>query len=229
MKKIIVCLFFCALLFAENYIKVTGTGEVSFAPNIAYLTIGVQSTYENAQTGQREVNENINKFMNSLQSFVDKKDVETSAISIQRRYEYIAQKQQFVGYDVQQLLKIKLRDFSLIGKVIDKAMSSGFNNISSLVFSHTNPDAYEKEALKKAVEEAQTKAKELAEVSNLKNVKIVDIDETNNKFVPLYDQNPRMMGALQMAGEGATTQVMPGELKTSAVVQMKCTFAGGNL
>ena len=67
------------------------------------------------------------------------------------------------GYEVEHQLEVTIKDLSKVGTVYDVAIKSGANRSGGVQFSVTNPDAYYREALKRAAHNAREKAEGLAQ------------------------------------------------------------------
>ncbi len=215
------------LLFAADQVKpsihVSGLGEVAFAPNIAFLTVGMEDVYANVQEGQNAVSEKINKFQQSLEGIITIKDIETAVISIQRRYSYNAGKEEFQGYAIKQTLKIKVNNFKNIGLVVDKAVSCGLNSLGSLAFSHTTPAAYNQKALQIALLDANKKSEIIGKTMGLANIKVEQISE-NSSLAGVAEQPMYRGMALASLVDASATQVVPGELKVTVRVNVDYSF-----
>ena len=202
----------------SELITVVGHGEIVYQPDIAYINLGAEGIYDNASLGQKEISSKINTFIDAIALLIDKRNIETTALSISRRMEYINQKNQFVGYDINQQLRIKLSEFDLLGGVVDKAVQAGLNAIGGIVFDSTSPSKYKQLALAEAVKGAKQKIQIIASNLGLQDLRVVSIEEQ-----PQVSPGPRIF--LAEASLGAEqTSVMPQQLKTSAEIVMKCSY-----
>ena len=107
-----------------NTISVNGTGKVESKPDIAVVDISVVSNGLDVSAVQEE---NTRK-MNAINSFlkeqgVKSKDLQTRNYNISPQYDYIESGRRFLGYQINQTLTVKLRDFDIIADVFDKAVS----------------------------------------------------------------------------------------------------------
>jgi len=217
----------CASDFDKNIVNVSAIGEVSFQPNIAYLTVGVEDDYKNAVFGQSDTNRKVDAFVKEIKKLVKETDIKTSSIRIRKKYEYIDRKREFMGYEVSQMLNVTITDFKNIGLVMDIGVKNGFNVISTLTFSHTDYEKYKREALKIALLEAEKKAELIGETMGLKGLRASRIVEGGSSYTP-YRENNEAMGrmALTSVADSQPTQVYTGDLKAVSNVNVDYTYSG---
>jgi len=229
-KKIVVVFFICVfLLLGTTYeqednnksINVSGKSEVSFEPDIAYVLVGVSGVYQDVVKGQKDVNEKVNGFTNKIKSLVAKENISTERLSINNSYEYVAGKRQFMGYIVDQNLRIILKDITLIGKVIDVAVNSGLNNIGQISFSSSRIEEYKQKALKFALIDAKDKAQLIAKTMDIGKIRIKEINESGDYVQPLRVEGMQMKA---LAVSDTATQYQVGEMKVNSQVNVIYEF-----
>ena len=205
---------------SENTITVSATSDVFAKPDLALSTFSVLSE---AKTVGEAMQDNAAK-MNAVIAFVksqgvDDKDIKTTNFSVSPRYEWREKtgERVSVGYEVSQSLQVKIRDLAKIGDIIQGATEAGANEVGNLQFTIDNEDALKEEARNKAIEEAKTKAKNLAEKLGISLVKIISFSESGDYPMPYYV--PTSKEALGIGG-GATPDIQPGENKISVTVSL---------
>jgi uncharacterized protein YggE len=107
-------------------------------------------------------------------------DLQTSNYSIQPKYQYTDGNQTIVGYSVSQSFNIKVRDLTKVGTVISKAGELGANQVNGVTFTIDDPTGLELQARAKAIENARSKANELAKAMGVDIVSIVTFSESSN-------------------------------------------------
>ncbi|OPJ57035.1 SIMPL domain-containing protein [Alkalithermobacter paradoxus] len=146
-----------------NTMTVQGKASVYARPDMATINIGVSTESKDAQLAQRENAVKSNKVVNDIKKLgIKEEDIRTISYSIDRKYEFIDNKQEFVGYEVRNIFRVTIRDLDLIGKVIDVSVQNGANIVDSINFSLSKPDIYYKKALNEAAQDAKSKAREIA-------------------------------------------------------------------
>lgn len=175
---------------AVNTINVSGTGEAFAVPNIATFTFTVMDEASVVKTAQDSVTKTTNEILAYLKKQgIDDKDIRTTSYDIYPRYEYYGQtnvypypqgKQTLAGYDVSETIEVKVRKIADSGTLITGIGESGATNISGLSFSVENQDKVTAEARTKAINDAKSKAEELAKELGVKLVRIVNFSENGN-------------------------------------------------
>jgi len=110
---------------------------------------------------------------------VEPKDMATSNFTVGPRYDYSNNNQppKVVGYDVNNMLTVTLRNIDTLGTVLDQAVSAGSNTINGVSFSVSKPDAALDEARKAAVRDARHKAEIYAAAAGFTIGDIVTLSE----------------------------------------------------
>jgi len=201
----------------RNSIVVSETGEVYAKPDLAVLTFTVLKEAKLVADAMDENSATMNNVINTIkEQGIEDKDVKTTSFNIRPRYEYSEGtygKRILVGYEVVQDLQVKIRDLEKIGTVIERATSSGANEVSDLQMTIDNQDELKKQAREQAIAQAKVKAEELAFQLNVKLGKIVSFNESF--YVPYYDAQFSMKEA---AGGGEVPDIQIGENKISVSV-----------
>ena len=204
----------------QEGIWVTGTGEVSGAPDIVTLRLGIEAQEKNIAEAQTQAAEAMNKVMSALAaSGVAEKDIQTQYFSIRRVTRWDREKDQevVVGYRVTNLVTAKIRDVEKAGTIIDAVAEAGgdLTRVDSIGFSIDDPSAYYEEARPKAMADARARAEQLAELAGVTLDKPTYISEGIQIPPPIYPV--RMAEAAAPAPE---TPISPGEMEVSLTVQV---------
>ncbi|MDA1082226.1 MAG: SIMPL domain-containing protein [Gemmatimonadetes bacterium] len=111
---------------------------------------------------------------------------------------------------------VRIRDLTLVGRVIDTALTQGAQTISNVEFQATNTERAELEAIKRATLEARSRAAAVAEASGLMLGRALNIS---------VNSQPRQLSMARSMNEGlaftradASTTVVAPELKVSVNV-----------
>jgi len=201
----------------RNSIVVSETGEVYARPDLAVIAFTVLKEAKTVADAMNENSATMNNVINAVkEQGVEDRDVKTTSFNIRPRYEYSEGtygKRILVGYEVVQNLQVKIRDLGKIGTIIEKATSSGANEVSDLQMTIDNQDELKKQAREQAIAAVKIKAGELASQLDVKLGKIVSFSE--NFYVPLYDVQYSMKEA---AGGGEVPDIQTGENKISVSI-----------
>jgi len=165
----------------RDTITVEGQGKVTGVPDIATIEVGVLTEDKEVGKAQNANTEKMNKLIDKIKSFsVDAKDIQTTNYSIYPQYDYPDGKQVLKGYQVNQSVTVKIRKMDLISEVLGAVGESGANQVSGVTFKIDDPEALKAQARDKAIENAYTKARELASKMHLRLGKISFFNEYSN-------------------------------------------------
>lgn len=208
------------LLFPPlRVITVTGNGEVAAQPNYVQLQIEVSTQGKEVSEAQKENATIMNRVIQSILALkIPREDIQTAAYTIVPNYDYVEGKQVFRGYEVTNAITVKVKDISQVGVVIDTAVQNGANRISGIQFKIEHPDAYYQQALRLALQNAQTKAKTIAETMKLTlHPQPIEIMEESSPAPVPYKM-------YSMAEQGISTPIEPGQITISATVRVKFQY-----
>lgn len=203
----------------QPHISVRGTGIVSAKPDMLNLQLGVQEQNESLDKAQTDAATKIDGVMNQLKAAgVDEKDISTAQYNVEPVMNYRENQPPTVtGYRVTNILNIKLRDLSKAGKLIDDLVKSGANSIYGLSFGFSDPTALMKQAREQAVNDAKTRASELATLSGVTLGTPIMIDEGfANVPVPIMNAMPEQA----QRDAGLATAIVPGQQEVRVEVSV---------
>jgi len=203
----------------QTGIWVTGQGEVMAVPDIAELRLGVEVQADTVAEAQTQASAAMDKVQQALEdNGVAEKDIQTQRYSIYPVTKWISDKdeQEIVGYRVTNIVVAKIRDVDEAGAIIDAVAEAGGDStrIQAISFDVDDKTPNYEQARAKAVEDANNKATQLAELADVGLGKATYISE-GAAYLPVradsYDVYPEV---------GGTTPISPGELKITVQVQM---------
>ena len=179
---------------ATNTVTVSGEGEVFAVPDLATFSVTIQEEAKEVQDAQKVATEKSNAIIAYLKGEgVEEKDIRTTDYSVYPQYDYIQQacrdgfcpggEQVLRGYQVSQTLSVKVRDTKKAGDLLAGVGSRGASQVSGLSFTIDDEEALQAEARGMAIEDARTKAAELAKQLNVRIVRIVGFSE-NGSYPP---------------------------------------------
>ena len=164
----------------QERIWVGGKGEMTVTPDIATLSLGIESQKATVAEAQAEANEAMEKVIAALKdSGVAEKDIQTQYFRIRQRTERNRETDEeiIVGYQVTNGLNAKIRVLDIesypldykVGTIISAVAEAGGDlaRIQGISFSVEDPSAYYKELREKAMADAEDRAKQLAEVAGV--------------------------------------------------------------
>lgn len=220
MKKILLTLLAAmmfilpALALADGELTVIGTATVSLTPDMAELSVGVETraaTVSEAVAGNSDA---LNAVIDALVAAgISESDLSTGSYYVGMDYNYATSPATLTGYYVSNTLSVVVRDVGQIGAVIDAATAAGANQVYGITFrSSQEADAHDR-ALTLAIGEGMRKAQLMAAASGraLGELKGVREDEA---------QAYGLARSYDLAASAAGTTVMAGELSVTASVTL---------
>ncbi|TQR18689.1 SIMPL domain-containing protein [Psychrobacillus vulpis] len=200
-------------------ITVTGNGKVAAQPNYVQIRLEVTTVGKDLSEAQQENAIIMNRVIQSILALnIPREDIQTAAYNILPTYDYIEGKQVFRGYEVTNAITVKERDVSQVGTVIDTAVKNGANHVSGIQFRVEDADAYYQQALRLALQNAQMKAKTIAETMKLSlHPQPIEVVEESNEPPVLYK-------SVAMADQSLATPIEQGQITISADVRVKFQY-----
>ena len=204
-------------------LSVSGTGQVSLAPDIAYITIGVHTQNVDAQEAVDLNTTQTDALIAALVAFgVAENDIQTTNFNIYSYEDYAlpidpeSQKPPLV-YSVDNSVFVTVRDISDLGDLLSTAVDAGANNIWGIQFDVTDKSEALSQAREAAVASARAQAEELAGLAEVELGEIVSISTYGGYPIPFAQG----MGGGGAASEAAAAvPISPGQLTISIEVSM---------
>lgn len=204
---------------AARSVTVVGTGKVTGQPDIAHVTVGVETQAPLLQNAVDENKAKMSGLLDTLKKLgLADKDIRTSNYSVYTERVSPpapgaeASANQMI-YHVTNQVDVTVRDVNQIGDVLDKAVAAGANNIYGVNFSVEDTAKLEADARAKAVADAKARAESLAQLNGVQLREVLTMSEVVGGALP-------MSRAAVGLGGGGSTPVQPGELEMSFSIQI---------
>lgn len=202
---------------SKSHLTVTGESTKSIKPSIAYLNLGITTNAEDLKDAQKDNTTKMNALLKAIKdNGIADADIQTSSYNMYPQYDHETYSK-IVGYNVQHIINVTVRDMEKAGAIMDIAVDNGANSSHSMTFGITDEEREEIyiEAMKDAIEKGQVKAQALADGMKIKIQGPVEVVEGSRGFttLPSYDMNMKQ-------AEESSTSFMPGELKVNATVTL---------
>lgn len=205
-------------IVAQNpVIELSVSEQINSTPDTATFSTGVDTKAPTATQALRDNSAKANAMINTLKSLgIAEEDIQTTGINLNADYKYIQATRQnkFVGYRVSNQVRVKVRDISKLGDLLDALVSSGgANNLSGPFFSLEDNSEVKKAARRRALENGRKQAEEYARSSGFSSVKILSISEAlRNMSSGRYDV---VEESRAIAVSNAPPPVAPGQVGTT--------------
>jgi len=203
-------------------IWVTGEGKVTVVPDVAILNLGVEAQAATVAEAQRKAAEALDAVIEELDEHgIAKKDIKTRHYSIYPVRRWEKDREILVGYRVNNMVTAKIRKVDNTGIIIDAVAKAGgdYIRINSISFTVDDPSAYNEEAREKAIADAKAKAKQLADLADVKLGKPIYISEAGG-FIPIIREYPARAEGVPVPAPAPPTPISPGETEIRLAIQV---------
>ena len=198
-------------------LSVTGRGVEAIPTTQTQVALGVEVQGKTAAEVQQEAARRSSAVVALLRSRQVQK-LETTGITLSPNYSYENNQQRLIGYIATNTVSFRLNTQSA-GTLLDDAVQAGATRIQgvSFVAADSAIEQAQKQALKKATQDAQAQADAVFSALNLKRGEILNIQVNGaSPPPPMY----RQLAASRAANADATTPVVGGEQQIEASVTL---------
>lgn len=145
-------------------ITVQGQGEVTAKPDVAVITLAVQTEIlPTAEAASQNLATTFAKVLSAVKTAgVADKDVKTTNLSVNPVYDYTAGKQVPRGYQASESITVSVRAIDTVSDVLGKATAQGVNQVGGISFTIDKPENLKIMAQENAIADAKEKASKLA-------------------------------------------------------------------
>lgn len=196
-------------------ISVSGSGQVSAPPDVAVVTLGVQTEAEEASAALSQNNERMQRLVEALKDAgVAAEDIQTRSIQLWPRYEDARPEgqPQVVGYTASNTVEVRIRELDALGRLLDSAVQAGGNRIEGIRFEVSDASQVLDRAREAAWRDAEHKAVQMAELAGAALGEVVSISETSRTPGPIVREG--------LGGAAEAVPVEPGSQTLEVNVQV---------
>jgi hypothetical protein len=150
---------------------VDADGKVSATPDLARLTLEVETQAATAAAAGQENAKQAKALLAAVKSVLGPEDkLRTLGYRLLpvHAYENKSSPPQIKGYRAVNLLEVKVMDVARVGTVIDTAMKNGATRVNGPYWSHSRLEELQRQAAVNALERARHMAEALAQAAGLK-------------------------------------------------------------
>jgi uncharacterized protein YggE len=205
---------------SRRTISVSSVGEVSAAPDLAMLSVAVETAGPKAAEAVTENATRSGKVAAALRALLGKEDkLTTTNYALEPRYEPGKRGEpgeaRIIGYVARNEVQVEIHKLDAVGGLIDAAIAAGANRISGLQFTLSARNEQLRMALQKAAGEARAQAESVASALG---VRLAQVVSASTSASPIF---PRRYDFGMAAAEArAPTPIEPGTVSVSATLQV---------
>jgi uncharacterized protein YggE len=168
-------------------ITVTGTGSSYAPPDIAYISVGVEIVNENPATAVKEADAKMSAIVKTVKDAgVRDTDIQTEQYNIFRdnAYDNKTNTQKPV-YRLINTVRVTVREIAKVGDILGTAVETGANVVNNVSFGIKDTKASESTARKAALDDAKSRATELAATIGATLGQVIAIGENGSYYPPV--------------------------------------------
>jgi len=206
-------------------VTVTGHGQMSLAPDTAFVTVGIETTGKTVADAQRQNRLIMNKVVERLRALqIDNERIQTASFIVSPQYkpppkraEAPAERPEIIGYVISNTVAVEVRTLEKVGPVIEESLAAGANQFQGLHWALRDEQQAKLVALRQAAAKAREKAAALSEALKVKLIRLLKATEESHVVRPM----PRVARST-MATDGGDGEraVFSGEIKVEATVTL---------
>lgn len=155
-------------------VTITGQGKVSYTPDLAIVTLGVQiDKVAKPDEALNQLNTKVADIIKAVEAIgIAAADIQTQNYSLYPQYDYKDNVSTVSGYNANEQLVIKVSGYDQnkdkLSQVIAAASKAGANQVNNLTFDASNMNDLKQEARVKAIADAKEKSAALADSAGVR-------------------------------------------------------------
>ncbi|MEE2908312.1 MAG: SIMPL domain-containing protein [Planctomycetota bacterium] len=207
-------------------LTITGNSEISVSADELQMRVGATATNESLDAARSDVDNKMQAIVQALGKLglKSRRDFHTSRYDVDPQWSQRPRGRtdlqdwipQLLGYKVQSSVQINTSKLQLAGQIIESAVAAGANDIGGARFTLASPRTSRDEAIKQAAQFAIDDARTLAEATETKLVRIIEMSINNTGYNP--PPAPRSMAMARTTASGSTPVMTPGQVQVTASV-----------
>jgi hypothetical protein len=203
----------------QNQVTVFGQGKVSYQPDEADVTLGVQvDKVFSADDALRQLSQKIARIIEAEKALgIKEDDIKAESYNLHPQYDYNNGTSTVSGYNASEQLVIKVKDIisnpDLVGQIISGASGAGANQVLGVNYDISNINDLKQQARIAAIADAKSKAPALFAQAGVRSKKVTGWYENNTGAYPenQADYAGGIGGAGGLGQRGFTPQVPSGQ------------------
>ncbi len=159
-----------------------GFGSLTSYPDLAEITVESSFTKPRMRDAVQEMKLVTEEVLALSRQFTSKpEDIRISSVSANKEYDYVKDRQVFIGYNTAQSITIKLTNLKRLESFMEGLLKTRINRIQHIRYSHTQADSLQRQADLLALKEASKTADQLCRTSNVSRGKLLEMANYNSR------------------------------------------------
>jgi uncharacterized protein YggE len=197
---------------SESGVITSGDATVSKKPDVAFLSVGVESQQSTAAAAQSDLASKAAKLIARAKALgIADKDTSTSGYWVGPYYS--SNSQTISGFRASEQLQLKWHTVDTVGKALDALVQEGGATHVSVSFGLADPKAARAEARALAIADAHSRAQAMASAAGVKLGQVVRVSDVTFSGYSSASFAPK-------AAAADTSQLPAGELNVTVTVEV---------
>ncbi len=204
-------------------IAVSGQGEIQAEPDLAHVTLGIESRKPTLDAARAEVSRSVDAVLKLTRDLkIDQKLVRATRINVQPEYNWDSntRERNLIGYFVSRQVEVELRDLEKLGQLLERATDLGVNQLGDPRLDSSKRRDLERQALVKAVEDARANAEVVAKAAG-GQLGAARTIAANSAYVPVPMQYSRAKVMMAAEASDAAQSYQSGQMSFTGNVQIE--------
>jgi uncharacterized protein YggE len=195
----------------------SGDASVSKKPDVAFISVGVESQQASAAAAQSDLASKAAKLVARAKALgIADKDINTSGYSVGPVY---SQNEQTISaYRASEQLQLKWHNVDTVGKTLDGLVQEGGATQVGVSFGLADPKAAQAEARTLAIADARSRAQAMAGAAGVKLGQLTRVSDLTFSAYPSANYSLK-------AADAVSTQLPVGELNVTVTVEVAYAIA----
>lgn len=229
MKKAILLIAFvlCSSISAncsdQRTISVSGSGQVTFVPDMVTLTISVSNTNPTLNESLLQTKETVSTVLTTCKKHgIEESDIKTGYVITEKAYRYLNNGDEvFKGYSAKQSVQITYHNLSNFEVFSKDLLSLKIKSIEEARFSHSKLSQYVAEANLLALDDARISAEQLVRRAGEKMGNIMSISNTGEPDIENFSVRIRSFNKSLTSGVNMQAGILSISAYIKAVYEIK--------
>ncbi|MCM4154550.1 SIMPL domain-containing protein [Gramella sp. AN32] len=204
---------------------IKSSGEIETTPDMAEFTIYLNCLKPTVKGAKQCLVDESNALTQSLLDYgIDKEDLLTTAISMNKSYRWANNSQVFQGYNSATSINVKVKDLDKLDEIYSELLENRNLNLNGLSYSHSKLDSLENKAYIKAFHKAEVLAKKLiAEIpeEDLELLKIGNVSITSSLPNNRGASSDAAMAEVAEQSAGNSISINTGNVRVNATLYVE--------
>jgi uncharacterized protein YggE len=161
-------------------VQSVGYGHVTVYPNYAELTVDAAFTRPRLKDAVAEVQRVVDQVLTLSKRYAPgRDDVRVSSTSSNKEFEYVKDKEVFVGFNSTQSVTVRISDLRQLSPYLEELLATPISRIKNLSYGHSQADSLRREADVLALADAVKTADKMCAALHVKRGEVLEASDSS--------------------------------------------------